>query len=252
MYESSIENPLLYFSRRLFVALAGLFFLYFCALGAARAELVIGHGVSRVIFPQTTDKMTLRLANSEATDYLVIHTVLDADGRSRTNDFIVTPEVRELKSGSESQMVLRRITSKAPTDRESLYLLDTRLIPKQAAEKKHQSGMDMMYAVQQKILLRPEKLKVEESTAGAHKTLEFVRDKSGVKVINHSPYVRVLNSLTLDGQSVEVPIAVCNVPPFGEMHYPTSHDAKLIEWTLINDLGFPTQVQQSPLNHNAS
>ena len=218
-----------------------------CSAGSDDGRLVVGDGATRVIFPLDEQKISLELSNSQKTDFLVVQTVLAEDHETRHKGFMLTPEVRELRSGENAQMVIRRVKNDFPQDRETLCYLVTKLMPKRTSEAAIQSGFDTMISVRQKLLVRPASLKVEESTRGAATTFSVKRSENGIRLLNRSPYYRILYGIELDGVHRELTDDEINIAPFSELEIRSDKTIKTLSWALIDDRGYASKWTESAI-----
>lgn len=86
-------------------------------------------GATRVIYPQGSKQTSLPIINSSASNVFLIQSwVANADG-SRSTDFIITPPLFVIQPKKENILRIMYVGPSLPTDRESVFYLNSKAIP---------------------------------------------------------------------------------------------------------------------------
>lgn len=196
-------------------------------------------GSTRIIYPQGNQQVSLPIANSDEKEVFLIQSwVANADG-SKSNDFIVTPPLFVIQPKKEN--ILRIIYTGAgnlPTDRETLYYLNTKAIP--AVDKKNLNGNTLQIASQSviKLFVRPKGLPT--SSIDSPKTLRCQLNNGLLTVTNPSPYYITLVQLTIGNHKLKNLM----VPPKGDNTVPVpANILGALTFQTINDYGANTSTQ---------
>ena len=89
----------------------------------------IALGSTRVIYPQGSKQVSLPVINSSENNVFLIQSwVANADG-SRSADFIITPPLFVIQPKKENTLRIMYIGPSLPTDRESVFYLNSKAIP---------------------------------------------------------------------------------------------------------------------------
>ncbi|WP_369311898.1 molecular chaperone [Providencia rettgeri] len=206
----------------------------------------VGLNSTRVIFPQNSQSVPVTIRNStEKEEYLVqVYITKTASDSAQETVFDVLPPMFYLKSAEQRDVRIAETTksSALPKDRESVYYLHARSIPR--SEKDAELGAnkmkgDVKIALESiiKVFYRPTGL--TQSSDQAQSGLTFSPVQGGLKVTNNSPYFVTLSSLKIGNQQIEISSEKNNtmLAPFSDMTYPTSLNKGKISWSTINDLG---------------
>ena len=223
--------------------------LFFCLAVLPLVSVANGFSLmsgTRFIFPSDKKAVTLDPENKSSDHCLLNTRVLDADGVSESEKILALPPMIELKPSTKGSVVLRRITSELPEDRESLFYLSGLFIP-QASDKE---AISVGYELRHKMFFRPKSLVAMDAVADVVNRIEFRRIGDEVEIRNPTPYYLTFNTLTFD--DVEMPITTFKnmLAPYETVTIqPPAGSCQKVNWTLINDEGLPTKVQTKELKH---
>ncbi|EBQ1500253.1 fimbria/pilus periplasmic chaperone, partial [Salmonella enterica] len=146
----------------------------------------IALGATRVIYPQGSKQTSLPIINSSASNVFLIQSwVANADG-SRSTDFIITPPLFVIQPKKENILRIMYVGPSLPTDRESVFYLNSKAIP--SVDKNKLTGNSLQIATQSviKLFIRPKNL--AEAPAHAPSTLRCRNERGQLTITNPSPY----------------------------------------------------------------
>jgi len=147
----------------------------------------IALGATRVIYPADAKQASLAITNSDKSTRFLIQSWVDDANNKKSPDFIVTPPLFVSKPKSENTLRIMYVGSPLPTDRETVFWLNSKSIP--AVERNTLEGKNVLQIAilsRIKLFVRPEKLSVPSSDAPS--LLKFARQGHEVKITNPSPY----------------------------------------------------------------
>ena len=197
---------------------------------------------TRIIY-HSDEKRISFVAKNDTSESLLFHgLVLNKDRTEYSTDFIISPEITEIKPNSNEFPQLIRLNGKLPEDRESLYYLQGHFIPAKDKDKGDANGLEMSYVIQMKMFYRPNKLKSSfDAIDEVADDVEFELKDSKIKIKNKSPYYLTFNYVLIDDAPIDLPGDPL-IEPFGFVEFPVSKEAyKTVTWTFINDGGYSTK-----------
>ncbi len=205
----------------------------------------VGINATRVIVNQGSQVPPVTLRNSTDKITYLVQSYLSTDNPQSTASvpFDVLPPM--IKMGPNSQQDVRLVekeglTSRLPTDRESVFYFHARAIPNndlQPIKNPNDNHGMVKIALENviKVFYRPTGLTSSATQAQASLVFQWV--PSGLKVTNSSPYHVTLAGLTVSNRAIPVSQQEAMIAPFSERTYPTTDKNGAITWTTINDLG---------------
>lgn len=226
---------------RNFVVFCGLLCAMSGALGATEPGIVFGQN-TRMVFSLAEKAKGLSVSNLSDTSYLLHATVVDANAERTVNsDFMVTPELLELKPNQNLNLTIRRLGGDYPEDRESLLYLVGKFIPHSASANKATNQLELAYSVTMKVFLRPKGLVRSDDAVDAFKEeIEFSYDNKQLSMRNRSPYHLTFHHLVIDGKTVDLPKSAKVLMPFATHQLPLPTKPKRLKWAMIGDSGYET------------
>lgn len=194
-------------------------------------------GATRVIYPQGDKQTSLPVTNSSASNVFLIQSwVANADG-SRSGDFIITPPLFVLLPQKENILRIMYVGPTLPTDRESVFFLNSKAIP--SVDKRKLQGNTLQIATQSviKLFVRPKDLPMPSTAAPA--ALRCQRSAGSITILNPSPYYVSLVDLHV-GQAR---LANTMVAPKASLTLNTVGKSGNFTFQTVNDFGANTPKQ---------
>ncbi|MFU0911046.1 fimbria/pilus periplasmic chaperone [Kluyvera intermedia] len=195
----------------------------------------IALGSTRVIYPQGSKQVSLPIINSSATNVFLIQSwVANADG-IRSTDFILTPPLFVMQPKKENLLRIMYVGPTLPTDRESVFYLNSKAIP--SVDKHKLASNTLQIATQSviKLFIRPDNL--PSSSIDAPAALRCHAEGSRLTITNSSPYYVSLVELYVGGKKLANTMA----PPKGTLTLNAS--AGRVTFRAVNDFGATTPKQ---------
>ncbi|NLS52102.1 fimbria/pilus periplasmic chaperone [Hafnia alvei] len=208
-----------------------------CGSSAAIAGGV-GLGTTRVIYPQNSSQASLSIQNTDASKVFLIQSWVSNPDENKSADFIITPPIFVIQPKKENTMRIMFVGKKPlPTDRESLYYVNSKAIP----SGKPEEGKNTLQIATQttiKMFVRPDNLPTP--SIDAPKSLRCKLIGSNLNVKNPSPYYVTLVSLKVGNQKMPNTM----VPPKSEAQVPLQGGpGGNITFQTMNDYGAMTDQQ---------
>jgi len=200
----------------------------------------IALGSTRVIYPQGSKQVSLPIINSSATNIFLIQSwVANADG-IRSTDFILTPPLFVMQPKKENLLRIMYVGPTLPTDRESVFYLNSKAIP--SVDKHKLASNTLQIATQSviKLFIRPDKL--PSSSIDAPAALRCHAEGSRLTITNSSPYYVSLVELYVGGKKLANTMA----PPKGTLTL--NAPAGRVTFRAVNDFGATTPKQLCQTN----
>lgn len=199
----------------------------------ADGEGGVGLSATRMIYPAASTEERMGIHNTSTSHaFLMQSWITDAQGK-KTNDFIITPPLFVLKPGKEAALRVT-LTRKQPlpSDRESLYYLNSKAIP--SIDQNQTKGRNVLQIATQntiKVFVRPDGLKVPLKDAPSMITCR----RAGKTVIftNASPYYVTLVRVKTGGRA----LANIMVPPRSSAEEDGKGATGAITYQTVNDFG---------------
>lgn len=219
-------------------------FLLFTGLSQSFAAGV-GINTTRIIVNQGSQAASVTLRNDTDEMTYLVQSYLSADNAESTASapFDALPPMIKMDPSSQQEVRLVEksgLTTRLPTDRESVFYFHARAIPNNAHnvinpnEENHGTVKIALENVI-KVFYRPKGLTSTPMQAQAGLLFEVA--PGGVTVTNPSPYHVTLAGLTMGKQPITIRQQEAMLAPFSERTYPTTVKSGAIAWTTINDLG---------------
>lgn len=206
----------------------------------------IALGGTRVIYPADAKQTSLSINNSDKQATFLIQTWVENESGNKTDDFIVTPPLFVSKPASENTLRIIYGGGKLPTDRETLYWLNSKSIPSVNREDiKGKNVLQIAVLARIKMFVRPAGL--TEKSADAPGMLTFTRNGDNLTITNPSPFFVTLVNMTMGGRNVKVNNTM--VSPKSSAQIPLFNgSAGMFTYQTINDYGAMTPVTKVQVN----
>lgn len=208
-----------------------IFTLFMISLGAYTQGVSLGK--TRVIFSESYSE-GVSITNDDNKPYLIQAGVTtDLDGNLSPN-FIVTPPIFRLENKSTSSMrILLKDAISLPNDKESLFYLNTKIIP--STEKNNAddevSKLVLITSFVIKVIYRPDSL--SKPTDTDYSKVKLQHQGKIWSFYNPTPYYFTLTKITLDKEKYNKSIMVA---PHGQTKIDVNNMNKA-SWFFINDYG---------------
>lgn len=193
-------------------------------------------GATRVIYPQGDKQVSLPVTNSSASNVFLIQSwVANADG-TKSADFVVTPPLFVIQPKNENVLRIMYVGPALPTDRESVFYLNSKAIP--SVDKHKLQGNVLQIATQSviKLFIRPANL--PSSSVDAPAAMRCHLENGHVTLSNPSPYYLSLVELYIGN----VKQTNTMVPPKGSLILNAPGDGR-VKFETVNDFGADTPSQ---------
>lgn len=193
-------------------------------------------GATRVIYPQGDKQVSLPVTNSSASNVFLIQSwVANADG-TKSADFVVTPPLFVIQPKNENVLRIMYVGPALPTDRESVFYLNSKAIP--SVDKHKLQGNVLQIATQSviKLFIRPANL--PSFSVDAPAAMRCHLENGHVTLSNPSPYYLSLVELYIGN----VKQTNTMVPPKGSLILNAPGDGR-VKFETVNDFGADTPSQ---------
>lgn len=201
-------------------------------------------GATRLVFPTNQEQVTVKSYNTDTEgSYLIQSWVSDKEG-NKINDFVVTPPLFVQKENSDS--VLRVVyvgdKNKLPTDRETIYYFNSKVIPSLSKEQQNiPNALLIATTTNIKLFMRP--VDLMDGSLDAYKKITCTYNNSEIIIKNKSPYYMTLIDLQANDNEISDGIMI---PPFEEESLTNKNNTKMMKYRFINDYGVKSDQLNCP------
>lgn len=156
----------------------------------------IALGATRLIYPQNAKQISVALTNSDEKNKFLIQSWIDDSNGKKTSDFILTPPLFLSKAKSENTLRIMYVGPTLPTDRESVFWLNSKAIPSLKREDvQGKNVLQIAILSRIKLFVRPDNL--PSTPADAPSQLTFSRIEGNLTINNPSPYFVTLVNMNI-------------------------------------------------------
>ncbi|TNH44174.1 fimbrial biogenesis chaperone [Photorhabdus luminescens] len=216
--------------------------MFWLGLGIIGTEFCQAAGISlnktRVIFTQGERAQTLTVVNTTPQAWLV-QVRLTEDQEKTTSAFVVTPPLFRLEANSQNSLRILPTFNQPPfpVDRESLGYIQMNAIPatQRMMDEPVREQASMSVGMRIKFFWRPHGLPMLPEEA--YGQLRFQSQPDGIKACNPTPYFLSLDSLSLDGQTLDLNRYPSMIAPQDCVTYAGQEGKSSVSWSMINDYG---------------
>ncbi|RQV78436.1 fimbria/pilus periplasmic chaperone [Burkholderia anthinoferrum] len=224
---------------------AAAFALGAMALSAQAAIVITG---TRVIYPEQSREVNVRLTNVETAPVLV-QTWID-DGNADANPdqikvpFVLTPPVFRVEPKKGQTLRIMYTGANLPADRESVFWLNVQEIPPQPTNAEETNLLQLAFRTRIKLFFRPTAL--QDGPSGQSLTWKVMHGDKGrsiLRVDNPSPYYVSFSRVALKAGDKEIEFDPAMVPPFDHVSLTQPQGAHrafergTVSYKLLNDYG---------------
>lgn len=203
--------------------------------------------LQRMTYNEGSKSISLGLRNNENSPYLVqagMKWLDESSGiqlidKKENTPFIITPLLEKIEPAEYYDWLIKFTGSDTlPTDRESVYIAQFRLIPSTSAEKVDVQ-VNVIRALNFKVYYRPKALNGIKIESVENK-LSFSISENKLIAKNDSPIYLAFNSIKVNEKEIELQELSKNVPPFGTQEYFFSGEhVNKISWQILDEYLFP-------------
>jgi len=203
-------------------------------------------GSTRLVYPTSKEQITLKIYNTDEKDNYLVQSWVSDVNNEKSKDFIVTPPLFVIKSGSDNLLKVVYVGDKSnlPQNMEKMFFLNSKVIPS-LSEKEQQIDNALLISTTTKIKLfiRPDSIK--EDSFESYKMMKCNYDSEKIKVSNPSPFYMNLVSLSINGSEVS---AAETIPPMSSIYLNYKSKGSHLSFNFINDYGVQVKDRQCNLN----
>ncbi|WP_082745096.1 MULTISPECIES: fimbria/pilus periplasmic chaperone [Burkholderia] len=222
-----------------------------CCLASTLSHAAIVITGTRVVYPESSREVNVRLTNVEQSPVLVQAWIDDGNAGASPNEikvpFVLMPPVFRVEPKKGQTLRVMYTGDDLPKDRESVYWLNVLEIPPKPTEAADQNLLQLAFRTRIKLFFRPSALE-DGNAAQAREQLTWkvVRNDKGVSVLraeNRSPYYISISQATVKSGDRSVRLDPGMVAPFGSREFVSKQDISRlsahaeISYKLLNDYG---------------
>ncbi|WP_088500908.1 fimbria/pilus periplasmic chaperone [Burkholderia ubonensis] len=225
--------------------IAAAFALGMAALSAQAAIVITG---TRVVYPEQSREVNVRLTNIETAPVLVQSWIDDGDSDANPDQikvpFVLTPPVFRVEPKKGQTLRIMYTGTNLPTDRESVFWLNVQEIPPQPTNAEDTNLLQLAFRTRIKLFFRPAAL--QDGPSGELLKWKVVHDGKGQSVLrvdNPSPYYVSFSHVALKAGDKEIQFDPSMVAPFGQVSFTQQPGTRstlargAISYKLLNDYG---------------
>lgn len=204
-----------------------LLMLYLISFSSLSAIVVEG---TRVIYNEKEGAI-VSVKNTESGPLLLVQSWIEKNDDTSKSPFIITPPLFRLDVNEKHIMKIERISTRLPTDRESLFWVNINAIPAQEKNNKNQISFSLQNRI--KLFYRPDSIKNKANEY--YKNVEFIYTDKQLIINNKTPFHLNFYSLSVNKNPIPPPEVL---PPFKKVTVGSfNQKPNEIEWVVVNDLG---------------
>ncbi|KGV35371.1 hypothetical protein X985_3728 [Burkholderia pseudomallei MSHR4012] len=222
-----------------------------CCLASTLSQAAVVITGTRVVYPESSREVNVRLNNVEQSPVLVQAWIDDGNAGASPDEikvpFVLMPPVFRVEPKKGQTLRVMYTGDDLPKDRESVYWLNVLEIPPKPTVEAEQNLLQLAFRTRIKLFFRPSALE-DGNAAQARDQLKWkiVRNEKGVSVLraeNRSPYYISISQATAKSGDKSVQFDPGMVPPFGSKEFVSKHDISTlsthaeIAYKLLNDYG---------------
>jgi len=199
-------------------------------------------GATRLVYPASKDQVTLKIYNTDDKGNYLVQSWISDEHNKKNKDFIVTPPLFVIKSGSDNllKVVYTGNKDSLPKDREKMFFLNAKVIPSLSEqEQKIDNALLISTTTKIKVFVRPESIK--EDPFESYKLLTCSYQDGKIKVTNPSPFYMNLVSLSVNGKEVS---DAETISPMSSVYLNSNQKSKYLSFNFINDYGVQIKDRQ--------
>jgi len=236
----------------------GAFMVAMMLLPAQAAVVITG---TRVVYPEQSREVNVRMTNIENSPVLVQAWIDDGDVNAQPDEiqvpFVLTPPVFRMEPKKGQTLRVMYAGENAPPERESLYWLNVLEIPPTAQDAASRNLLQFAFRTRIKLFYRPAALQEDPAAVRARlkwrlvpgaKDAKDAKDEKGggpvLRVDNPTPYHISFSRVSLKSGDRETSFNQDMVAPFGHLDFERKQGEPglvkapgLVSYGLLNDYG---------------
>lgn len=192
-------------------------------------------GKTRVIFSEGSSSESVYISNDDNQPYLIQAGVTEKIDGNLSSNFIVTPPVFRLENRSVSSLrILLKDTQDLPNDKESLFYLNTKIIPSTKRPDESESQESKLVLITNfviKVIYRPEN--IARPSEQDYKKIFIKKNEGKWFLDNPTPYYMTLTSIKVNNKKYNKTLLLA---PYSKAEL-VEVSIKEASWHVINDYG---------------
>lgn len=192
-------------------------------------------GKTRVIFSEGSSSESVYISNDDNQPYLIQAGVTEKIDGNLSSNFIVTPPVFRLENRSVSSLrILLKDTQDLPNDKESLFYLNTKIIPSTKRPDESESQESKLVLITNfviKVIYRPEN--IARPSEQDYKKIFIKKNEEKWFLDNPTPYYMTLTSIKVNNEKYNKTLLLA---PYSKAEL-VEVSIKGASWHVINDYG---------------
>lgn len=192
-------------------------------------------GKTRVIFSEGSSSESVYISNDDNQPYLIQAGITEKIDGNLSSNFIVTPPVFRLENRSVSSLrILLKDTQDLPNDKESLFYLNTKIIPSTKRPDESESQESKLVLITNfviKVIYRPEN--IARPSEQDYKKIFIKKNEGKWFLDNPTPYYMTLTSIKVNNEKYNKALLLA---PYSKAEL-VEVSIKEASWHVINDYG---------------
>ncbi|MCS3433423.1 molecular chaperone [Klebsiella sp. BIGb0407] len=203
-------------------------------------------GATRLIYPTDKNQVTLKLYNTDKDGNYLVQSWVTDENNNKVSDFVVTPPLFVIKSGSDSllNVVYTGDKGKLPKDKEKLYYLNTKVIPS-LTEEEQKIDNALLISTTTKIKLFTRPVALGDDSFNSYEKIKCSYENNKLKIDNPTPFYMNLSALSINGKEIS---KAETIAPEASVFLNTNDKSKKLTFNFINDYGVQTKDKQCNFN----
>ncbi|MBQ0215234.1 molecular chaperone [Proteus vulgaris] len=192
-------------------------------------------GKTRVIFSEGSSSESVYISNDDNQPYLIQAGVTEKIDGNLSSNFIITPPVFRLENKSVSSLrILLKDTQDLPNDKESLFYLNTKIIPSTKRPNESESQESKLVLITNfviKVIYRPEN--IARPSEQDYKKISIKEQEGKWFLDNPTQYYMTLTSIKVNNEKYNKTFLLA---PYSKTEL-VEVSIKEASWHVINDYG---------------
>lgn len=214
---------------------------------------------TRVVFNEGQPSSFVSVRNKSDIPYLIAVDITSFCGEGKTcpatEDFMTSPGFKVINPGQAFPFRIVKLAEKLPADKESLYLVQFRLVPSEAdlpEQDLQKARITVAVAGSMKLFWRPKAL---SNTPGVLKVRDMLAARCNanqLEIFNRSAYWGTFGTLHASGKTLLKDGPLPMIAPFSSVRYTLPSCPQAISTSFIAESGLLTAERTVPVQDKAS